>query len=90
MSTDLDPNKIANETGFATLGRAIAGNMRTGQSIDKLVEDARIRRRQEQDSADRMTQFAGLARQVGDASRAGKDIAPLLDKLVQLRTREIG
>jgi hypothetical protein len=47
-----------------------------------------ILRRIEQDSADKATRFAGLARQVGDAARNGKETQPILDKLVELRRIE--
>ncbi len=81
--------KIANETRFATIGRAIADAVAGGLPTTKLVEEAQLRRRQEQESADRMTQFAALARQVGDAASSGRDTAPLLARLIELRRREV-
>jgi len=90
MASIEEQHHIAKEAAFTTLGRAIADFTIRGDSAAAAIEEACVRRRQEQDSADRDTQFSSLARQVGDAQRSGRDIAPLLAKLVKLRRAEIG
>lgn len=84
-----ESTKLAKETQWATLGRAIADAMACGRSIEHLIEQAEILRRIEQQSADRETQFAALARQIGDAARKGRNPAPLLERLRQLRHFEL-
>jgi hypothetical protein len=81
-----ESTKQSKEARWATIGRAIAD----GSNRDRWMQEAAILRRQEQDSADRETQFAALARQVGDAIRVGRDCSPLLDALCKLRQKEIG
>jgi hypothetical protein len=82
-------NRTAKEAGFAILGRAIADAMlRNGYVPPAMLADAYNRRRQEQQSVDRMTQFAALVRQIGDAIYAGKEVDELVQKLVALRQFE--
>lgn len=85
-----EAEKIASETKFATLGRAIADYSNHGEPIQMLIDEVQNLRRIEQDSADKSTQFAALARQVGDAARVGRDTAPLVQQLRTLRIKEIG
>jgi hypothetical protein len=84
MNNIEESTKLAKETRWASIGRAIAD----GSSREKWMQEAAVLRRQEQDSADRETQFAALARQIGDALRVGRDTAELVGKLVALRTLE--
>ncbi|MFZ1085462.1 MAG: hypothetical protein WAN35_10890 [Terracidiphilus sp.] len=81
-----ESTKQSREARWATIGRAIAD----GSNREKWMQEAAILRRQEQDSADRQTQFSALARQIGDALRAGRDCGPLLDLLCDLRHQELG
>ncbi len=54
------------------------------------MQEAAILRRQEQDSADKQTQFAAIARQIGDAIRVGRETDALLDAICKLRRQELG
>ncbi len=85
-----EATKIARETRFAVLGRAIADALRAGDPAQALIDEATLRRRQEQDSAAKEQRFAALARQIGDANRNGKDLGPLLARAAALRAAELG
>jgi hypothetical protein len=85
MNNIEESTKLGKEVRWAVIGRAIAD----GVELQRWVSEAAILRRQEQDSACRETQFAALARQVGDAVRSGADLAPLLDSLRALRKHEL-
>lgn len=76
----------SDETRWAVIGRAIAD----GQDRAKWMQEAAILRRQEQDSADKQTQFAAIARQIGDAIRVGRETDALLDAICKLRRQELG
>jgi hypothetical protein len=84
-----EQTKIAKEVAFATLGRAIADGTSKGADVKLLLQDAAVRRQQEQNQGDRTTKFAALVRQVGDAINSGKPIDELLDQLVELRHAEL-
>ncbi len=90
MNNAEESTKIAKETRFAVLGRAIADNATAGESNARLILEAQILRRKEQDGWTRMTSFAALTRQLGDAARSGKDLSPILVALVALRASELG
>jgi len=55
-----EKNKMARETKFATLGRAIADAASRGDSVDHLIEEVALRRWQEQQQTDKATAFAAL------------------------------
>lgn len=80
----IDPN-----AAFTTKGRELADATARGQDTAHLVQQLTAMRQQEQDSADKATQFAALARLVGDANRSGRDTRPLLMRLMELRRREL-
>lgn len=84
-----ESTKIARETKFATLGRAIADAHRNRDGTNMLVSQAMMLRRIEQDAADKMTAFAALTRQIGDAARNGKDLTALLERIAELRRHEL-
>jgi hypothetical protein len=90
VSAAEEQTRTAHEAGFATIGRAIADRAARGDEINGLVEEAARRRKYEQESADRLTQFAGLARQIGDAANSGNDLQQTIQRLVELRRRELG
>ena len=90
MNNAEEATKIARETKFAVLGRAIADSAANGQDPQRLIDQARILRAIEQRNADRQTLFAGLARQIGDAAGVGRDTEPLVERLRELRRRERG
>jgi hypothetical protein len=93
MSKLEDELKIANETKFASLGRAIADatRARTGRGVPTaLLEEARLLRWLEQSQVDNQTQFAALVRQLGDAVASGREFDQLIIALVELRSRELG
>jgi uncharacterized GH25 family protein len=85
-----ESTKIASEAHWATLGRAIADELTRGGDAAALVEEATHRRYLEQQRADRETQFAALARQIGDAHRQHRELAPLIQKIRALRRAELG
>lgn len=84
-----EATKIAKETKFAALGRAIADAAHRSEATRHLIAEAETLRRIEQNSADRQMQFAALTRQVGDAAASGRDTAPLLARLTALRRLEL-
>ncbi|MGO9317568.1 MAG: hypothetical protein ACLPXT_00395 [Terracidiphilus sp.] len=84
-----EQTKIAKEAAFATLGRAIADKVSGGEKPDKLLEDAVVRRQQEQEGGTRTTKFAALTRQIGDAVNSGDSTAELIKQLVELRCAEL-
>jgi hypothetical protein len=90
LSKEEEARRQSNETRWATLGRAIADAHKAGGSIRQLVEQAEVMRAVEQSRADKLVQFAGLARQIGDAACNGRDVAGLVARLSALRTLEIG
>lgn len=85
-----EQTKIAREAKFATLGRAIADTIAAGGSAQVLIQEAALRRQQEQESADKLTQFAALTRQIGDAYRQQRSLEPLIHAVIELRKRELG
>lgn len=85
-----EATKIAKETKFAVLGRAIADAHATGAETKRLITQAMELRYIEQQQTDKQIAFAALTRQIGDAARNGKDLAALLDRIVELRRHEIG
>ncbi len=85
-----ESTKIAKDTKFSVLGRAIADGARAGQDVTRHIAEAELLRRQEQESADKNTRFAALARQIGDATRTGRDAGELVVKLMELRAIELG
>lgn len=90
MNNAEEATKIAREAKWATLGRAIADAARAGQSHARLDQNAATMRAVEQAQADKQTQFAALARQIGDALVQDRDTGPLVRKLMDLRARELG
>lgn len=87
-----ESTKIAAEAKFATLGRAIADALLNNMDASGLLATVNQLRRIEQDNVDRSTRFAALARQLGDATRTGKDTAylgRLCQELQQLRSHEL-
>jgi hypothetical protein len=84
-----EASRTAKESGFATLGRALADASAAGNSIDHLVLDAVNRRTSELEVTDRAAIFASLTRQIGDAARAGNPIEVLMMKLRELRRAEL-
>ena len=85
-----EADKIANETKFAVLGRAIADEHATGSDTKHLISLAMQMRYIEQQQTDKEIAFAGLTRQIGDAARNGKDTRALLERIVSLRREELG
>jgi hypothetical protein len=85
-----EQTKISRETKFATLGRAIADRVLSGDDATEFIQEAAVRRYQEYERGDRSARFAALARQVGDAYVQKRDIQPLVEELRELRRREIG
>lgn len=90
MTTLAEQSKIAKNTRFATLGRAVADAHSTGRDTHMLMHELAQLRHQEEQVSDRQVAFAGLARQLGDAHYAGKDTAALLNRLCTLRDAELG
>jgi hypothetical protein len=82
--------KLAKETKFAVLGRALADGIKRGENTSAIRQELQVIRLQEQESTSVETRFAALARQVGDADRNGKDASKLIAALVVLRRRELG
>ncbi len=85
-----EATKIAKNTRFAVIGRAIADAQLRGAPCMPMVQEAAILRAAEQSGASREVRFAGLTRQLGDAHRAGTDTGPLLKQLAELRRAELG
>ena len=85
-----EATKIANETKFAVLGRAIADAHATGAETKRLISEAMTLRYIEQQQTDKEIAFAGITRQIGDAARNGKDTRALLERIVSLRRAELG
>jgi cyanophycinase-like exopeptidase len=83
-------SRTAKEAGLATLGRNIADTAARGDDLGHLIIDAANRRASEQSNVDRATQFAALVRQIGDAHRQHRDLAPLIHDIRILRQQELG
>jgi hypothetical protein len=90
MNNAEESTKISKDARFATLGRAIADEIRRGGSAAAQIEEVALLRIREQQSVDKITQFAALARQIGDAHRKRRDMTPLLHAIAALRRGEIG
>lgn len=90
MNNAEEATKIAREAKWATLGRAIADAATAGQNHEAMRSAAAQMRAAEYALASKQTQFAALARQIGDAHSQGKDTAHLVAQLVALRNRELG
>ena len=85
-----EQTKIAKESAFVSLGRAIADGARNKGNIDKLLREAAIRRAHEQTYRNNNSaKFAALVRQVGDAINVGESIDALIAQLVDLRSAEL-
>jgi len=89
MSTLAEQTKIAKNTRFATLGRAVADAHRAGLDTKLLLAELATLRAQEHQVSDRQVAFAGLARQLGDAHSTGKETAELLARIAALRAVEV-
>jgi len=84
-----EQTKIAKEAAFAALGRAIADAAHSKSELKILLQDAAVRREQEQNGGTRSNEFAALVRQIGDAINNQKPIGELIEKLVDLRRAEL-
>jgi hypothetical protein len=84
-----EQTKIAKEAAFAALGRAIADAANSKSELKILLQDAAVRREQEQNGGTRSNEFAALVRQIGDAINNQKPIGELIEKLVDLRRAEL-
>lgn len=90
MATLAEQTKMAKNTRFATLGRAVADAHRAGRDTSLLTQELMLLRKQEHQVSDRQIAFAGLARQIGDAVGQGRDISDLLERMAKLRQQELG
>ena len=85
-----EASKIVREAKFATLGRAIADAPENSDQLAWAINEATLRRSQEQANSDKLIEFAALARQIGDAHRQHKDLALLIQQIRELRRQELG
>ncbi len=81
MASAEETYKIAANTRFAVLGRALADARSAGQSIAGIVAQLAELRKAEHQKQGFVVRIAALARQIGDASGGGQDTTPLLDEL---------
>ena len=82
MATVEETYKLAANTRFAVLGRALVDARHDHRSRASIVEQLASLRLAEHERQGFVVRIAALARQVGDAARSGADLGPLLAELM--------
>ena len=90
MNNAEEATKVAKNTRFAILTRQAADTAIGGGNPAPIIAQLNRVRLAELQSSERLTAFAAIGRQLGDAHRAGRDYCDLLAAAISLRRIELG